>query len=244
MCKGGIYLITNTENGKVYVGSTKSFQDRVVTHRSKLRLATHPNKHLQAAFTKYGEENFIFERIEYLPEELLKERESFQITAFAATDKLSGYNIATDTVCPTRGLKQSYDKIERRAAKMRKVHKFVDPQGEYIEVTNLPQFCREHDFCYTHFQQVSCGKTKGKDSCAQGYRRYSPELLGKPFIGCKNFDGVKHRKCGILLSPEGKSYEVNGYAAFARKHGLDFRGVSALFAGKIKSCKGWKRHKG
>jgi group I intron endonuclease len=60
----GIYKITNTTNGKYYLGSSNSIKTRYGTHFSKLRRDDHPNKHLQASFNKYGEGAFIFEVVE------------------------------------------------------------------------------------------------------------------------------------------------------------------------------------
>jgi predicted GIY-YIG superfamily endonuclease len=61
----GVYKITNTANGKVYIGSTATDMDgRWKTHRSALRLGKHYNRHLQRAWNTYGEQSFTFEVVE------------------------------------------------------------------------------------------------------------------------------------------------------------------------------------
>lgn len=50
----GIYKILNTKNNKCYIGSAVRLTTRFNTHRSKLKLNYHPNKHLQAAYNKYS----------------------------------------------------------------------------------------------------------------------------------------------------------------------------------------------
>lgn len=61
----GVYKITNTVNGKVYIGSTTiGFKNRWATHRNELRNRRHCNKHLQRAWNKYGENAFSFEVLE------------------------------------------------------------------------------------------------------------------------------------------------------------------------------------
>jgi group I intron endonuclease len=63
--KTGVYLIRNLINGKVYVGSASvSLTKRLWTHRRFLLAGTHHNKHLQAAWNKYGEGAFSFSVIQ------------------------------------------------------------------------------------------------------------------------------------------------------------------------------------
>lgn len=59
----GIYKITNTINGKFYIGSAVSFIKRKRCHLSALRGGSHRNEKLQRAFYKYGEEAFDFSLI-------------------------------------------------------------------------------------------------------------------------------------------------------------------------------------
>lgn len=61
----GIYRITNTVNGKSYIGKTgMNFGDRWDSHRSLLNSGKHDNPHLQKAWIKYGGENFEFKIVE------------------------------------------------------------------------------------------------------------------------------------------------------------------------------------
>ena len=75
----GIYKIVNLQTGKYYVGSTKDFKKRKQTHFSGLKNNYHPNKHLQNAYNKYGIDNFKFEVVEYVQEELLLDIEQSYI---------------------------------------------------------------------------------------------------------------------------------------------------------------------
>lgn len=75
----GIYKIVNLQTGKYYVGSTKDFKKRKQTHFSGLKNNYHPNKHLQNAYNKYGIDNFKFEIIECVQEELLLDIEQSYI---------------------------------------------------------------------------------------------------------------------------------------------------------------------
>lgn len=57
-----IYSILNIKNNKAYIGQTirDNLWDRIRKHFEKLRANTHPNKKLQNAYNKYGEESFIY----------------------------------------------------------------------------------------------------------------------------------------------------------------------------------------
>jgi group I intron endonuclease len=56
--KMGIYAIFNLVNNHQYIGSSVNVGSRLKDHQRHLREGTHFNPHLQAAWNKYGEENF------------------------------------------------------------------------------------------------------------------------------------------------------------------------------------------
>jgi group I intron endonuclease len=77
----GIYKITNLKNGKFYYGSSNNIMKRWWEHKKQLKLNNHVNVHLQAAWNKYGEENFIFEVEKIMnnntEEQILKEEQKY-----------------------------------------------------------------------------------------------------------------------------------------------------------------------
>lgn len=93
MLKTGIYQIYNKLNGKRYVGSTtKSFKGRWAGHRNALRRGLHCNRHLQSAWSKYGERSFAFSIIEKcLPESCIR-REQYWIDKLSCCFNSKGYN--------------------------------------------------------------------------------------------------------------------------------------------------------
>lgn len=90
---GYIYEIRNIQNNKVYIGQTWVPENRQRRHFSDLRNQRHDNPHLQKAFIKYGEENFVFNILLEIPDcsqQLLDEKE---IAFIKQNDSyLNGYN--------------------------------------------------------------------------------------------------------------------------------------------------------
>lgn len=96
----GIYQIRNLVNNKIYIGSSKTLARRFQIHINSLRKGKHENFHLQQAFNKYGENNFIFEIIEFceLPEQY--KAEQYWINRFFGK---GCYNINPEAIKPPDG---------------------------------------------------------------------------------------------------------------------------------------------
>lgn len=84
-----VYKITNTRNGKFYIGSTMNLVVRVHTHFVKLRGKRHVNEHWQNAFNKSADWKVTI--LVYTPEDLAT-AEQFWLDELQATK--NGYNIA------------------------------------------------------------------------------------------------------------------------------------------------------
>lgn len=88
----GIYKITNTINGKCYIGASNNIEERWKRH---LRIYDNPNdkefeKTLYRSFRKYGIENFEFSILEECPKDVLSIKEKEWIKQLK-TD-FNGYN--------------------------------------------------------------------------------------------------------------------------------------------------------
>ena len=89
----GIYIISNKINNKVYIGQSKTIEDRLHQHKYNLRHNKHKNIHLQNSWNKYGELNFDFDIIELCEVENLDCREKYYINQYKSYEDDFGYNI-------------------------------------------------------------------------------------------------------------------------------------------------------
>ena len=98
-----IYKIINAVNNHFYVGSAVNYEKRKARHLWRLRRGDHANKHLQAAWLKYGEQAFAFAVVEEVSEDRdLLAAENVWLKEHVGKDYC--YNIATDATAPQLGM--------------------------------------------------------------------------------------------------------------------------------------------
>jgi group I intron endonuclease len=89
----GVYTITNIKNKKIYVGCSINILDRIKNHKISLRNKKSNNHHLQCAWNKYGEENFLFEILEEYPVEYIFSMENYWSNLLDTHNPSKGYNL-------------------------------------------------------------------------------------------------------------------------------------------------------
>lgn len=122
-----IYKWVNLITGKVYIGQTQNFYNRMKQYHKK---GATPK--LQSAIEKYGIENFDIEVIELCDIEHLNEREQYWMDYYCSYQSDYGYNISP-TAGTTRGIKYSLEVREKISAivKERAVHLYGEKNGMY-----------------------------------------------------------------------------------------------------------------
>ena len=95
MDKSGIYKITNTVNGKFYIGSSVDLERRFNKHMGTLAKNTHANPILQRAWNKHGADKFTFEVIEECAndQKVCFEREQYYLDLLKPYLEI-GYNVS------------------------------------------------------------------------------------------------------------------------------------------------------
>jgi group I intron endonuclease len=119
--KPGVYLITNTANGKVYVGSSVNIRSRIRQHRNALLDARHPNKHLQSAWDKFGADVFEVSVLQVVSDGDIRLAEQEHIDRLKCYRNEIGYNLSSTTAHPTMS-----EEVRVRQSKARKGVKLSD----------------------------------------------------------------------------------------------------------------------
>jgi group I intron endonuclease len=84
-------MITNTTDGKIYVGKAKDIKSRWRNHRYQLKKGIHTNSHLQSAYDLDGKEAFVYSVLEECDESVAEDREAFYIAKLNSV--INGYNM-------------------------------------------------------------------------------------------------------------------------------------------------------
>ena len=91
----GIYKITNTENGKVFIGKSNNI---MASWKRQTKMAQSEDEmqcQLYQELQEYGIQNFSISVLEECSRNLLDEREKYWIMTLQATDSNIGYNISS-----------------------------------------------------------------------------------------------------------------------------------------------------
>lgn len=170
-----IYKITNSRNGKVYVGqTTKTLEQRLTQHFYAAR-ETGRQKKFYEDIVKYGTDSFSIELIEECPDEAADVVESYWIYKLDTIN--SGYNSCL-SYGQNRVSKESplNDKNSKQLKRTNRTLKAIDQftlEGEYIRTFNNAReaekflFGEEHrDGRISFLQQAA----RGAKSKAYGYK--------------------------------------------------------------------------
>jgi group I intron endonuclease len=89
----GVYIIICVPATKGYVGSASNISKRWYMHRRQLADGIHPNKYLQAAYNKYGADQFEWQVLENTEDRIA--REQYWMDLLNTADRRYGYNHCT-----------------------------------------------------------------------------------------------------------------------------------------------------
>lgn len=214
----GIYKITNTKNGKFYIGRAegkKGFFRRWYEHRRSLRKNSHGCAYLQRSYNKYGESCFTFEVLEVRDYgEPLADLESEYIVNLEAMWFQKGYNMINK--------KTEFPNFVREDNPNAKEFELLDPNGNLVSGKNLAKFCEDVGVLVCGLGEVLRGNRKSY----KGFRSPKPEFYSPP---------KEYR----LLSPEKRLVIFDNTMEFARQIGVSQSSVSRVLKGVDSNVKGY-----
>lgn len=181
--KSGVYKITNSVTGKIYIGSAINIKFRWQRHLSYLRRGTHENEYLQRAFKKQGEAAFIFDVLEYCKESECIEREQFYIDKYTPTLVEIGYNM-----CPIAGSARGRVMSPEARAKISKGNMGKPKSAEARHAMSAAKTGKKtypmseeqkHKIRLTRIGKKASDETKQKLSIAHTGKKQSAEMIAK-----------------------------------------------------------------
>ncbi len=246
----GIYKITNQINGKCYIGKSETLPKRLSIHYSSIKGGWHRNKHLQAAWNKYGEENFTVCILEILDEnEDINEREKYYISLYKSYDPNYGYNLTMGgdggnsyVDCMTEEEKEKHYKKHKELRMGEKncnygKHLYTDGiEMKYLTEDEITEYEKKgwYKGANESFKKGCRERTKGTNNPFYG-KKHSPETVQK-IMDTKRKNNVSQKgkiRCykenvNILISPE----QLDQYLKDGWK-----QGISDEYAERIKNTK-------
>lgn len=227
----GIYKIINVINNKFYVGSAVDLKRRKTRHFSELRTGKHNNRHLQAAWLKYGEQAFVFVVVEELTEDAdLLAAENVWLKEHVGKEHC--YNLGVDATAPMLGVGGE--------ASPTWGYKHTP---ENIEVIRAASTGRKQD---ADTVRKKTFHLIGKPKPAEVRAKISATLSGEGnyWYGKKRPEhGAKVSKAVQALSPDGQVLEYPSIAVLREKSGMKPPTINrALKSGKPLTrgpYKGW-----
>lgn len=210
----GVYQIKCIINGKIYIGSGVDIYDRCEQHRRSLRRGDHVNAHLQAAWNKYGGENFEFTVLELTERSDLLRAEQDWIDQTQSFKREIGFNIFETAGSPGDAFVQTWEG-------------FINPEGNEVTINNLFDFCRKNNLDWPSMHRLAKGKSKLKS-----YKGWSHKNSVRQRDYIKTYDG--------FIDPDGNlTRPITNLAAFCRENNLDNTHMVAVAHGRLYSHRGW-----
>jgi len=218
----GVYVITNTVNDKIYIGSTTNLRLRWQQHSSDLRLKRHRNSHLQRAYNKYGADAFRFDVLEYVMPLFVHTREQYWLNKLKPFGE-RGYNIARNTEASGFGLKRSAEtRAKISASKIGNQNRTgMHHTAEAKEKNRL-----------AHIGNIVLPETREKIRAGNIGKHLSAESIAKRV--------AKRAREWIVTSPDGNETRIVNLSEFCRERKLSASLMVAVSKGKRSHHKGWK----
>jgi group I intron endonuclease len=212
----GIYLITCMANNRTYVGSSQNIYIRLRTHRNDLRKSKHGNTHLQNAWDKYGESNFVITVLELCVKSRLLECEAYWFKQYNVGNPAYSFNI--NPVPYSNAGHKASPEAKRNMSIAQK--KRVDAKRPTFPKGNKLQLGRK--LTPEHRRKLSEANKQPK---SESMKQKLSDKYGWLFE---------------VTNPEGETFVIKGLTRFCKENKLTRKYMRAVAQGKTLHHKGWK----
>ena len=162
----GIYKITNTITGDFYIGSSKNVKSRLAAHKCQSTWKQCPNNPMYLDFQKYGLDKFVFEILEEVEIEHLKEVEQEFIEKMHPT-----YNDRNANSLDVENRKE-YNKEYQKSEKYKQYRKEYQKSEKYKEYQKEYQKTDK----FKEYQKEYYKSERGKESLKKAQNKYQNQL--------------------------------------------------------------------
>ena len=194
-----VYKITNTVTNDFYIGSSKDVKQRWAVHKCKSTWKNNPNNPLYQDMQEYGKDKFVFEVLEVVEPEELKEAEQQFIEILKPTYNrcnAKGLNVERRKETHKKASRKYEKSDKRKKAKKEynkeyhKTNKFKEYQKEYQKSDKFKEYHRKYD------NQLCCYNDEVLTLCAlrDRFRKQGiphPTQEAKKYLLNKSKDNIK-----------------------------------------------------
>lgn len=230
-----IYKITNTINGKSYIGlTTKSITHRFNEHLHQSKSITKPKYPLQLAIIKYGSENFTIDEIDTARGyDELKEKEIFWIKYYNTFNGI-GYNLTAGGELIWANQTKEFRNYHSKQVKQGWKNISPERRAEMSKAKSKIWHDRDEIHKNAITQQRIAGHKKF-------WGNMSKEERAKHAI--KGGAGARRRHY-ILFDPDKKQHEVYGLRKFCIERNLNYTALVAMITQqRYEHVHGWTGYK-
>lgn len=203
-----IYFIVNQVTQQRYVGQTTNFSRRKSEHFCKLRNSIHPNPKLQAAFNKYGEDNFIITKITYedITKEELNEQEIYYIKKYNSF--LNGYNLTEGGTGGDTRSKLTFDQFCFAYFGNKKYQGMTNRTGQFLKVDSscISAINREQSYDKFRKQAIRLSQEE-KEKYIKEFEDKLNIKENKPWVKQQTLDNDTTFKIMCVVSTYGRGIE-------------------------------------
>ena len=159
----GVYKITNTVTGDFYIGSSKDVKHRWAAHKWPSRWNDNPNNPMYNDMQKYGTDKFVFEILEEVEPDKLKEKEQEFIEMLQPN--YNNYNAKGFDIERYKESQKEYQKSDKYKKSQKEYHKsdkYKEYQKEYQKSDKYKEY-KEHknkynsQLCYYNDEILTLG---------------------------------------------------------------------------------------